>query len=262
MGEALFELEQVLRSKNGKLTGQEREILLACRSKAIRDFSLGGSVAAGLVWMATRKLNNFLRINLAGGAAIISGMWRLSKSLDSCAEQILAWDGSRMQHELAKIMVQRYGNDPRKKKLISKHFYSEKVFDDSTSDRPISIYRQRNTFVDNAANIHRSLDINTHSDGNENDTNYPPRKNDSDIPRQKRMNSESMQVHINPGSYVLADPFECLFGYSGATEEIHHPAGAGAGAPAREQSCSQRRLHRRHRMRHRHREEPSTLEKV
>ncbi|GAB4843363.1 hypothetical protein Ancab_013329 [Ancistrocladus abbreviatus] len=300
MGEAIFELERVLRSKDrfhsrnaegpkiailnfahffdrcivangveicvlldnsgqGQLTSQESKVLRDCSSKAIRDFTVGGSVAASVVWLASKRLSNFLRVSLAGGAAVISARWSLAKSLDSCAEHILAFDGSRMQQELAKIIVRRYGNDPQKKQLISKHFYSEKVFDDSTADHPRYIYRQRNTYVDNAAQIQRLYGGYTQSDGNRSDPKYAAGTDVPDSVGQKIVNLESKQVQVNPSSYIFADPLDCILGYSGTAEEIRHPDNSTA--PAKMHGRSQKRLHRRHRMHHRHREELSTSDK-
>nr|POF12490.1 hypothetical protein CFP56_51296 [Quercus suber] len=37
------------------------------------------------------------------GAAVCFGLWRFGRSLDSCVDQVLAIDGSRMQKELANI---------------------------------------------------------------------------------------------------------------------------------------------------------------
>lgn len=39
------------------------------------------------------------------GSAIIAGMWRFNRSLNSCVDQILELDGSRMQKELAQMYV-------------------------------------------------------------------------------------------------------------------------------------------------------------
>lgn len=46
-------------------------------------------------------------------------------------------------------MVRKYQNDPSKMRLITKMFYSENVFDDTTSDQPTIRWRYRNYFSDN-----------------------------------------------------------------------------------------------------------------
>lgn len=47
-------------------------------------------------------------------------------------------------------MLQKYQHDPTRMQRISKHFYSEEVYDDS-SDRPRLRWRFRNFFEENAA---------------------------------------------------------------------------------------------------------------
>ncbi|CAI9293685.1 unnamed protein product [Lactuca saligna] len=58
--------------------------------------------------IATGNRHRLFHINLAGGAAAITETWRFRKSVNSCIEQILCMDGSRMQKELANIMLRRY----------------------------------------------------------------------------------------------------------------------------------------------------------
>lgn len=42
---------------------------------------------------------------LYAGAATIFGLWRFGSSLESCVDDVLALDGSRMQRELADMYV-------------------------------------------------------------------------------------------------------------------------------------------------------------
>ncbi|CAK9150872.1 unnamed protein product [Ilex paraguariensis] len=67
MGDALYELEQILRSKQDKMTSQEANVIMACKANAMREFTIGVGVGAGITWFASRRLNNFFRINLSGG---------------------------------------------------------------------------------------------------------------------------------------------------------------------------------------------------
>lgn len=53
-------------------------------------------------------------------------------------------------------VVTRYHNDPRAMQYISKHFFYEEVFDDSTSDRPKIRWRYRNFFSDDVAHSQRT----------------------------------------------------------------------------------------------------------
>lgn len=70
-------------------------------------------------------------------------------------------------------MVTKYQNDPLLMKLISKHFYSERIYDDSTSNTPKLRWRYRNFFSDNAINGKRTQDhssYNTSQDDSHNDS--------------------------------------------------------------------------------------------
>lgn len=50
----------------------------------------------------------------------------------------------------------KYHNDPRTMQHISKHFFYEEVFDDSTLDRPKIRWRYRNFFSDDVAHAQRT----------------------------------------------------------------------------------------------------------
>uniref|UniRef100_A0ABL6VYB0 Uncharacterized protein n=1 Tax=Cannabis sativa TaxID=3483 RepID=A0ABL6VYB0_CANSA len=151
MGEVLFELDQVLRAKKYNMTVQERNTLLNCKSKAIKDYTVGALFGAGVAWIGTSKLSMFGRIGIAAGASAAVGLWRLGTSLDSSIDQILTLQESSMQRELASIVVKKYWNDPWRMQLISKHFYSERVFDDSNVDLPKVRWRFRNFFSDDGS---------------------------------------------------------------------------------------------------------------
>ena len=49
-------------------------------------------------------------------------------------------------------IVNKYQDNPWRMQLISNYFYPEKVFDDSTSDKPKLRWRHRNFFGDSASN--------------------------------------------------------------------------------------------------------------
>ncbi|KAL8171153.1 hypothetical protein V2J09_022957 [Rumex salicifolius] len=267
MADALLELAQVMTSKDGtiKLTKDEAQLLLACRSKALRDATLGGAVVSGLVWITTGKLSSFFRTNLVGGLGFISGVWSLNRSVDSCVDHILSLEGTRMKHELARIVVRRYGNDPRKMHLISKHFYSEEVFDDSASDQPRRMFRQRSMYVDNAAQIQRSPDTYGHEDSeeNRNDKVVSQKKEVNGVERFRKTAMEFNQGFVVRGSAEQDDPLDYLLGYSDVKEEALPPIST-SDNPTRQQTRRQRRLHRHHRLHRRHRErdngDPSTME--
>ncbi|KAL6343438.1 hypothetical protein AAG906_024803 [Vitis piasezkii] len=234
--DALVELEQTLRTKQGGLTPPEVSILLSCRSKAVNSFTTGACVASALVWATTRRLDKMFRFNLSAGSAVSFGLWRFSRSLDSCLAHIMALDGSRMQKELATIIVNKYQDNPWRMQLISNHFYSEKVFDDSTSDKPKLRWRHRNFFGDSA-----SHNQGTHDD--DDDDHVIDSQNDN---HSYKNDLESKQVHVKPGIDMMADPLDCLL-EAAAGGEIHPDS---ISTSHRIHTRSHKRSHRRRRMRH------------
>ncbi|KAJ6898781.1 hypothetical protein NC652_025336 [Populus alba x Populus x berolinensis] len=294
MGEALFDLEQVLRSQKETLTHQEMNILQSCKSKAVRQFTFGVLTGATVAWAgacfyynqlststayliicriltATWKLSWFARANISGGAAIFFGFWRFGKSLDSGVDHILAMDGSRMQKELANIMVNKYRDDPWTMQHLNRRFYSEKVFDDSNLHRPILSLQYRNSFGDNVAYGQRTHDSDSH-DASHSDSDikrddveskkvparigiYAKSQNHSfryraiqGFARLGMSRCTPMEKEMNLGAKVMEDPLESIFGFMAPVEEIHHLGTSGK--PARVLNRSHKRSHRRHRMRH------------
>ncbi|KAF8392371.1 hypothetical protein HHK36_022713 [Tetracentron sinense] len=222
MGEVLFQLERTLRSRQDKLTREEEAVLHTCKANAVREFTISACVASAVVWT---------------GAAALSGIWRFDKSLDSCLDHILALEGSRMQKELANLILTKHRDDPWKMHLINKHFYTEKVFDDSSLDQPLSRWRHRNVFSDNVSRSQRTHNGETCSE---------------------KTDLEPKQFSMNPGVDVIADPLECVFGYLGTGEEIHHPDTTGV--LPRRRIHGHKRAHRRHRTPHQ--EVPSSSQHV
>uniref|UniRef100_I1JAS8 Uncharacterized protein n=1 Tax=Glycine max TaxID=3847 RepID=I1JAS8_SOYBN len=218
---ALLELDRVLKSKKEMLTPREANILLSWKSKSLMDLAagaLGGTAAAGA---ATWKLNGLFRICLS-------------------ADQILTMDGSILQKELANITVTKYQNDPLLMRLISKHLYLERIFDDSTSNNPTLRWRYRNFFSDNAVNGHR-----TH-DRESNDKSQGRSENVTD---SKRTNLKTKRTFKNASPDIMSegDPLDCLFGYAPPVEEIHHSnfpnKPSGIHNRARRKSHRRRRMH-------------------
>ncbi|KAL3727214.1 hypothetical protein ACJRO7_032029 [Eucalyptus globulus] len=243
MAEALIELEQVLRTKKVTMTLEEANLLSACKSKALDNFGYGIGLTSVIVWAATGRLNHLLRVSLSVGSGFACGLWRLSKSLDSCADHILALHGSRMQEELANIIVRRYHHDQGKMQLLARHFYSEQVFDDSTSDQPRLRWRYRNSYSDVVAygrlthetDIHSGRSQQLHdndfnrntgnnsygSPQNDSKTNLADFQSDADI---NRADSELKRNSVSSGVDVIGDPLDCIFGGVMTKEEIRRPA--------------------------------------
>ncbi|PWA76303.1 hypothetical protein CTI12_AA235850 [Artemisia annua] len=194
MAESLIDLENVLRSKQGKLSTQEANFLMNWKESTLRQLTVGACAGGAIAWSATGSLSRMLRINLAGGAATIAATWRFRSSVNSCIEQILCMDGSRMQKELANIMLKRYPNYPLTTKLISKRFYCENVFDDTTSDIPKSRWRFRNNFVESAAHPQQRTE------------------NHESYDHDAKTGPERKPVPINNAFVAMENPFDCVFG--------------------------------------------------
>lgn len=88
-------------------------------------------------------------------------------------------------------IVNKYQDNPWRMQLISNHFYSEKVFDDSTSDKPKLRWRHRNFFGDGASHNQGTHDDDDHVIDSQNDNHSY--KNDL----------ESKQVHVS----IVNQPF-------------------------------------------------------
>ncbi|XP_052191378.1 uncharacterized protein LOC127800670 isoform X3 [Diospyros lotus] len=222
MGDPLFELEQVLRSKQETLTSQEANVLMTCRARVVKDFIIGAAASGGLAWLVNPKLRNLTRIQISAGAAALSGTWRSIRSLESCLEHILSLDGSRMQKELANILVKRHGDNPKIAQFLSKRFYSEKVFDDYSIDQPRLRWRYRNFFSDNLS----------------------PQRTHGENTDEPKLASKN-----NPPMEALTDPLNCVFGLPGNSEEIHPTDNTSTTSLGRK-GRSHRRSRRRHRTRH------------
>ncbi|KAL2508847.1 hypothetical protein Fot_32494 [Forsythia ovata] len=230
MGEALFDLEKILRSRQEKLTSQEANILLACKAQAMRDFTIGFGGGSAFTWLATRRLSNLFRFNITLGAAAICGLWKFGRSLDSCIEHILSLEGSRMQRELANVMLKKYHRDPWVMQHLSKHFYSEEVYDDSSADQPKVRWRFRNYFGDNV--VHSQTTSNSEETDLENNN-------------LKKTSRDSPKNYMNAAGVAMENPFDCIFGLPASIEEIPHPDTPGTSS--RRQRRIQKRSHRRHR---------------
>ncbi|CAA3009590.1 uncharacterized protein LOC111403088 isoform X1 [Olea europaea var. sylvestris] len=233
MGEALFDLERILRSRQEKLTSQEANILLACKAQAMRDFTIGFGGGSVTTWLATQRLSNLVRFNFTLGVAAISGLWKFGRSLDSSIEHILSLEGSRMQMELANVMLKKYHSDPWVIERLSRHFYSEEVYDDSSADQPKVRWRFRNYFGDNVAHPQTT--------SNNEDT-------DLEKNNLKKTSREAPKNYTNAAGDVMANPFDCIFGLPASIEEIPHPDTSST--LSRRQRRIQKRSHRRHRKHH------------
>ncbi|KAK7308850.1 hypothetical protein RJT34_05133 [Clitoria ternatea] len=250
MGEPLMDLEQLLNARKEKLTPQEANLLRSWKSKSRMIFVASALAGGTTAWAASWKLRTIFRINLSAAAGSFSGLWMLSGSLYSLADQILTLDGTILQKELANIMVTKYQNDPLVMQLISKHFYSERIFDDSTSNSPKLKWRYRNFFSDKAAHDHTTHDYGSYDksqDGSHNDSSNRPQGESVKVTDNERPHIETKHIFVKPDIISEADPLDCLFGHASSVEEIHHSNTPNK--PSGTHSRSHRRFHRRRRMR-------------
>ncbi|KAM7485528.1 hypothetical protein LguiA_001537 [Lonicera macranthoides] len=133
-------------------------------------------------------------------------------------------------------MLKKYRDDPMTIKLVSKHFYSERVFDELSSDQPKLRWRYRNASGDNIA----------HSGSTQESDSYGEQQTSSE-----KTNLEPKQVPIRSsgsgGDDASSNPFDCIFRSPLRIEEIRRPGSSGM--PPKRHSRSHKRSHRRHRMR-------------
>lgn len=196
MGDVLAELENMLRSKPAKdrITAKEELVLQACKAKAIRDFTIGACASSAVVWIATKRFTHGQRFNTSVGSAMIAGMWKFNRTLNSCVDKILGLQGSRLQLELAFIILAKHPQDESRMNLVRKYFYPEEVFSDTKPDSPFFRWRYRNMYFDNSAHerTEESKDESCHEKSDE----------------QKRVQSTS-----TGGGDMTADTFDILFGH-------------------------------------------------
>ncbi|GAA0147613.1 hypothetical protein LIER_07270 [Lithospermum erythrorhizon] len=239
MGEALVDLEKILRSnKVNAMTLEEANIIMACKAQGIRDLVIGSATSTMVAYLATPKLGRVNRICLTTGVGSCVGLWWFGRSLDSCVDHILSMEGKRIKDELAKIVLMKYRDNPSVMQRVSKHFYSENVYDDSSMDRPKLRWRKR-TFYSDPIAYQR---MRTHADDPDNEITYKERTTAADKIKMLR-NQEYIRTTVDS----IVDPFDHVFGLAPPMSENHQPDSSVLHAQS---THSQRRSRRRHRKRH------------
>ncbi|WVZ09452.1 hypothetical protein V8G54_013982 [Vigna mungo] len=178
-------------------------------------------------------------------AGVYSGFYLGRRSFYSFADQVLTMDGSVLQKELTNIMVTKYQNDPSVMQLLSKHFYLERIFDDS-SNNPKLIWRDRNFFGE-AFHGHRTHDLVSYyksKDHSRNDSNDKSQGRSENITNNKNPNLETKHTFINAGPDTTweSDPLDRVFGYTHPLEDTIHPD-----SPNKQPSGTPNRVRRRFR---------------
>ncbi|XP_016490020.2 uncharacterized protein LOC107809838 [Nicotiana tabacum] len=238
--EALLELQEILTSRKEPLTRDEAKLVNSLQQDAVRNFGIGATGASIATWFVTRRLNNLMRINLTAGVGFFYGVRRVGKFLDSRAEHILSQHETRLQSELAEIMLKKYQQHPQVLRRVSKYFFCENVYDDDSTDRPKPRWRFRNLYKEDLASAHMKSD----------DDSYSKRIN-SEKTDLRKTDIQRKQINTSAAAVVLEaieDPFDCIFGPPKSVENTHRPDTVST--PPRMRSRNQKRSHRRHRMHH------------
>ncbi|XP_073301549.1 uncharacterized protein [Primulina huaijiensis] len=236
MGSAIVDLWQLLLSKKEQepITIQEANLLMKWQSQTLRNSMIGFSGAAIVSMLVTpRRLNIFVRGSLSLGTSIVCALWNFGRSLESWNDHFLSLEGSRMQRELADIMLKRYRYDPWVLQRLSKHFYLEEVYEDSSADKPKFLWQSRYFYGDPASDFQN--------------TSYNDIKTDSSKNDAEKTTVESKEVYVNTAADDSQNPFDFVFGLPGSAENI--PPKTSSTSPGRS-SLRERRSRRRHRSRH------------
>lgn len=218
MADALLLLSEALRSKTDedKMTSSEKQLVYNCLSKMTKNFFVGAAVSSALVYKATRRFGHWQSIFLSTGPGLFVGNLVFNWSGNACLDQILSIEGSRMQRELADIVLKNFWKNPSRMRLVQKHFYPEFVFTDLTPDKALVRLRARNIYLDGTA----SELIEGHS----------AFEDDDNVETQSFGESKSNLDAVNTsqsnlGGDFLADPLDCVFGIQQLGEDIRHSGG-------------------------------------
>lgn len=234
--DSLFDLEQVLRSKKVQMmTPQEMYLMQTCKVRAKRDFFAGSCIGSLAAYLGTKWLPWQPRVLLSAGAGATCGVWLLMKSLDSSVDHLLSLQGTRVQGELANIMLNKHRNDPWVQQRIFKYFYPEVVYNDSSVDKPLYRWRYRNFFGDPVTPQSKSDSEET--DSKENDV------------KMTTNTTEPKKAYVNAVECddAVESPFDLVLGVPECAED-----GPEANAP-RSVSMSRRETRRVKRLRRRRR---------
>lgn len=124
-------------------------------------------------------------------------------------------------------MVTQHGHEPWLMKLMSKRFYVEKVFDDSSSDRPKLRWRYRNFYSDNVVNGQRTQEhdslSHSHSDSHSDyhgDYHSTSQSDSSDTGIHTSNHTDKRRINLEPKQsvrvlnqtfYLFKNQTECVF---------------------------------------------------
>ncbi|XP_042451668.1 uncharacterized protein LOC122036427 isoform X3 [Zingiber officinale] len=125
-----------------------------------------------------------------------------------------ALEGSRIQRELANVILTKHANSPEKVKLVRKHYYPEQVFSDLNPDKTTFRWRLRNVYMDGTS--HRT-------DSVEDNDNHDKQDLQPDQFSYQGAPGGDMIVDRYQGAPVgdmIVDPLDFIFGYPESNKEI------------------------------------------
>ncbi|XP_010457927.1 PREDICTED: uncharacterized protein LOC104739317 [Camelina sativa] len=229
-----------------KITPEELSVINSCYLKALWTAGFASGVVGGLTWLVTKKLiagRVFERRCLAGGVACGSfpTTWdrASSKVAVTYLDRILSQEyGTRMQKELANVLVRYNEGEAWRWQLMSKHFYTEAVYGDE-GGKPQMRWRSRTTFTEIVASSY-------------NDT--KSQKNHSGLPNRGGISNgfdasktKPMLQNSRDGEMVEEDALDIVFGGPEPTESsipaapVISSKGSGGKTQTRKQKRAQRR---------------------
>ncbi|XP_048235037.1 uncharacterized protein LOC8280906 isoform X2 [Ricinus communis] len=206
MAAAFVDLKQILKWE--KLTPKEESVLRACEFKAVRGLMNGALIGGTVAFAATRKLDRFSQVFLSVGVAGLLGL------------------------EIFDSIVNKHQDNPWTMQRMHRLFYQEKVFDDSSLDKPILKWRYRNFFGNDCVHGRRTNYSDSHVLHNYSDS--------------KEVPLAAKQVPMNPDVDMMEDPLDSIFGHMAPMEEIRHLSSSST--PSRADTRSHRRSRRRRRL--------------
>ncbi|KAJ1687356.1 hypothetical protein LUZ63_018746 [Rhynchospora breviuscula] len=250
----LLELHRVLESK-GKLSKWEKELFKSIAFSAVTDFFKGAVGSISVVWPAFWAIPTISRLTLSTVAGIVAGNWYGCRTIGASIDRSLGLQGTRVQRELASLILTEYKDDKSLQMLMRKHFYSEQVFRDVNSEVPVFLWRPRNTYVEFSLSQNQ-----IEADGvelNQKNRQHEPttEKSDTTPHSQKSDYSENSSLHEKQNTTrnhnwdLFVDPLESIFGYPEGSMEAKpmRQSEATEVLSRREVRALKRRAHRRQR---------------
>ncbi|XP_073156864.1 uncharacterized protein [Henckelia pumila] len=221
MGLAIVDVYRLILSKKEQeqITVKETTSIMSWEYETLRN-SMLGFIGGATVTML--------------GASVVCTLWNFGRSLESWTDRFLSMEGSRIQIELANIMLKKYGNDPWVLRRLSTHFYLEEFYEDSSVDRPKTRWQSRYFYGDPTTHFQN--------------TSYDKTNTDLSKKDNKKSTVDSEEVYLYAAADASQNPFDFVFGLAGSAENIPPPktSRTSSGRSSLRESRARRRRRRRH----------------